>query len=88
MKDILVKQDVVFFGGFATSLYSKYMDTENPSVKKVPDFDVLCEDPILSAERLKRELDIKNITIEKGKEMGGMTMDDETFFNDSSNQNW
>ena len=70
VKDILVKQDVVFFGGFATSLYSKYMDTDNPSVKKVPDFDVLCEDPMLNAERLKRELDIKNITIEKGKEMG------------------
>ena len=25
---------------------------------------------------------------QKGKEIGGMTMDDETFFNDSSNQNW
>lgn len=70
VKDILVKQDVVFFGGFATSLYSKYMDTENVSVSKVPDFDVLCENPLLNAERLKRELDIDNITIEKGKEMG------------------
>jgi hypothetical protein len=70
VKEILVKQDVVFFGGFAASLYSKYMDTERSIVGKVPDFDVLCEDPELSAERLKRELDISNITIEKVKAIG------------------
>jgi len=70
VKEILVKQDVVFFGGFAASLYSKYMDTERSIVGKVPDFDVLCEDPELSAERLKRELEISNITIEKVKAIG------------------
>jgi len=46
------------------------MDTERSIVGKVPDFDVLCEDPELSAERLKRELDISNITIEKVKAIG------------------
>ena len=70
VKEILVKQDVVFFGGFAASLYSKYMDTDRSIVGKVPDFDVISEDPELSAERLKRELDIPNITIEKVKAIG------------------
>tara|TARA_B100001287_G_C22682180_1_gene531146 strand:- start:622 stop:2031 length:1410 start_codon:yes stop_codon:yes gene_type:complete len=70
VKDILVKQNVVFFGGFATSLYSKYMDTTNKVIEKVPDFDVLCEEPILNAERLKRELEIPNISIEKIKQIG------------------
>lgn len=70
VKDILVKQDVIFFGGFATSLYSKYMDTTNKITEKVPDFDVLCEEPILNAERLKRELEIPNISIEKVKNIG------------------
>lgn len=70
VKEILVKQDVVFFGGFAASLYSKYMDTERSIVGKVPDFDVISEDPELSAERLKRELEIPNITIEKVKAIG------------------
>ena len=67
VKGILVKQDVVFFGGFAASLYSKYMDTRNKCVEKIPDFDVLCEDPCINAERLRRELDIPNVTIEKVK---------------------
>lgn len=70
VKDILVKQDVIFFGGFAASLYSKYMDTKETIVEKVPDFDVLAEEPELSAERLKRELDIPNVTIEKVKAIG------------------
>jgi len=70
VKEILVKQDVVFFGGFAASLYSKYMDTKNKITEKVPDFDVLCEEPILNAERLKRELDISNVSIDKVKNIG------------------
>jgi len=70
VKGVLSKQDVVFFGGFASSLYSKYMDTKNPCVKKVPDFDVLSDNPSLNAERLRRELDIKNVTIEKVKGIG------------------
>ncbi len=65
VKGILVKQDVVFFGGFAASLYSKYMDTRNKCVEKIPDFDVICEDPCINAERLRQELDIPNVTIEK-----------------------
>jgi hypothetical protein len=69
-RDILINQDLVFFGGFASSLYSKYMDTKNPIVKKIPDFDVLSENPEHSAEMLVEDLDIKNLTIEKQKSIG------------------
>ena len=39
-----------------------------------------------TVEKKKKKKKKKNE--QKGKEIGGMTMDDETFFNDSSNQNW
>jgi hypothetical protein len=69
-KNILAKQDVVFFGGFAASLYSKYMDSKNPIVKKTPDFDVISENPENSAQMLMEELDLKNLYMEKKKKIG------------------
>ena len=63
-KDILCRLDIVFFGGFAASLYSKYMDTNNPITKKVPDFDVLSENPESSAQILIEELDMKGLSME------------------------
>ncbi len=69
-RDILINQDLVFFGGFASSLYSKYMDTKNPIVRKIPDFDVLSENPEHSAQMLVEDLDMKNLTIEKQKPIG------------------
>lgn len=69
-RDILINQDLVFFGGFASSLYSKYMDTKNPIVKKIPDFDVLSENPENSANMLMNELDLKNLTMEKHNAIG------------------
>ena len=63
-RDILSRQDIVFFGGFAASLYSKYMDTNNPITKKIPDFDVLSENPENSAQMLIEELDMKGLSME------------------------
>jgi hypothetical protein len=63
-RDILSRQDIVFFGGFAASLYSRYMDTNNPITKKVPDFDVLSENPENSAQMLIEELDMKGLSME------------------------
>jgi hypothetical protein len=46
VRDSLIEQGAVFFGAYATSLYSKYMTKEKQAFfKKVPDFDVLTEDP-------------------------------------------
>ena len=46
VRDTFVDLEVVFFGGYASALYSHYMpDHQRHLVKKIPDFDVLCEDP-------------------------------------------
>lgn len=42
-KNVLIEQNVVFFGGYAFSLYSKY--DNDFKCEKIPDFDVLSEDP-------------------------------------------
>ena len=56
-RDALIAQGVVFFGGYATSLYSKYTDAEPQSfMKKTPDFDVLAENPQQCAKILREHL--------------------------------
>lgn len=45
-RDSFVDQGVVFLGGYGTALYSKYMKADQRhQVEKIPDFDVLAEDP-------------------------------------------
>ena len=60
VRDAFIEQQVVFFGGYATSLYSRYMKFhEKRAVSSIPDFDVLHEDPEKCAnyvqERLKEQ---------------------------------
>jgi len=51
VRDAFIHQGVVFFGGYAVNLYSKYMPAnEQKLIKKIPDFDVLSEEPIKVAE--------------------------------------
>ena len=46
VKDVFIDEGVVFFGGYASSLYGEYMpDNQRHLVSKIPDFDVLCIDP-------------------------------------------
>ena len=46
IRDTFIDQGVVFFGGYASSLYGKYMPyKQQKMIKKIPDFDVLAEDP-------------------------------------------
>ena len=45
-RDAFIELGVVFFGGYASSLYSKYMPKDQQRlVEKIPDFDVLAEEP-------------------------------------------
>lgn len=45
VRDSLIDQGVIFFGGYASSLYSRYMSKNQRNLlKKIPDFDVLSED--------------------------------------------
>jgi hypothetical protein len=73
-RDTLINQSVVFFGGYAIALYSKYMPTKlQKKLKQVPDFDVLSTDPKTTAEILKERLlesDIQDVKIVYHKPIG------------------
>lgn len=46
VRDSFIEQGVVFFGGYASTLYSKYMpEDQKHLLKSIPDFDVLSTDP-------------------------------------------
>jgi hypothetical protein len=58
VRNTLIDQGVVFFGGYAASLYSKYMPQPRKRlIQSIPDFDVISEDHVtcatIVAERLE-----------------------------------
>lgn len=58
VRDSFIEQGVVFFGGYASSLYSKYMDaSQQKLIRQIPDFDVLAEDPDRCAMIIKERLE-------------------------------
>jgi len=74
VRSTFVNQGVVFFGGYAVSLYSQYMPKKQQiALQKVADFDVLSNDPETTAqivqERLK-DVGIKNTKIIKKDPVG------------------
>ena len=74
VKNTLVNQGVVFFGGYAISLYSQYMP-KNLRIKldKIADFDVLSNDPETTAQIIKerlKDINIKNVKIIKRDAIG------------------
>jgi hypothetical protein len=74
IRDILIDQEVVFFGGYAIRLYSRYMSKdEERLVKNIPDFDVLSENPELCATRVISHLEqekVPNVSMIKHDAMG------------------
>ena len=74
VRDTFINQGVVFFGGYAISLYAHYMPKHlQKKLAKVPDFDVLSEEPVKTAEILKERLQdegFKKIKIIKQKSIG------------------
>lgn len=62
-RDALIAEDVVFFGGFATSMYAKHMSAKEQAwVKQIPDFDVLCVDAGKCAENVAETLKAKGVS--------------------------
>ena len=56
VRDAFIDQEVIFFGGYASSLYSEYMPTKQKKlIKSIPDFDVLHEDPLVCGEYVKNK---------------------------------
>ena len=70
----LIDQDVVFFGGYALYHYSKYMPNKiQEKIDKNPDFDVLSETPLKTANIVQERLidvGIKNVNIYKRTNVG------------------
>lgn len=74
VKNTLINQGVVFFGGFANTLYSQYMPANlRKKLEKVADFDVLSNNPENTAEVIKERLGdngIKNVKLIKQNAVG------------------
>ena len=74
VRDYFINQGTVFFGGYAASIYSQYMSfKQRKIVKKIPDFDVLCENSERCVDGLKKTLeddDYKNVKIVKHNKIG------------------
>jgi hypothetical protein len=74
VKNTLVNQGVVFFGGYAVSLYSQYMPKNlKRKLEKIADFDVLSNEPETTAEIIKerlKDIGIKNTKIIKRDPIG------------------
>ena len=74
VRNTLIHQGVVFFGGYAISLYSQYMPKNlRRKLEKVADFDVLSNEPETTAEIVKerlKDLGIKNIKVIKREPVG------------------
>jgi hypothetical protein len=74
VKSTLMDQGVVFFGGYAVSLYSQYMPGHlRKRLEKIPDFDVLAEDPLIVSQIVKerlQDIDVKDVKIIKRPAVG------------------
>lgn len=74
VRSTLVNQGVVFFGGYAISLYSAYMPKQlRKKLEKVADFDVLSNEPETTAEIVKerlKDIHVKNVKIIKREPIG------------------
>lgn len=63
VKQALIKEGVVFFGGYANSLYMKYMpEAAKKNQHMLPDFDVLSVDPVETAKNVVECLKSQGIT--------------------------
>jgi hypothetical protein len=79
VRNTLINQGVVFFGGYAISLYSQYMPKNlRHKLERYADFDVLATDPQTTAEIVKERLgdiNIKNVKIIKHANIGDIIPD-------------
>ena len=74
VRNTLVNQGVVFFGGYAISLYSQYMPKNlQKQLERIADFDVLSNDPETTAQIIKerlKDIGVKNAKIIKRQPVG------------------
>lgn len=72
VRNSFISQGLVFFGGMANRMYMKYLNKKH-KLENIPDFDVLAEDPEVSATIVKERLQdegIKKVSIHKRTGVG------------------
>ena len=73
-RDHFIDMEAVFFGGYASSLYTRYMPNKQRSmIKTIPDFDVLHEDPEKCAKGLMEKIKkqgFSHVSIKEHEEVG------------------
>jgi hypothetical protein len=63
VKNAIIKQKLVFIGGYASSLYGKYMSAnEAKKIASIPDFDALAKNPKSAAIHIKDDLEKAGFT--------------------------
>jgi len=68
VRDSFIDQGAVFFGGYAGTLYSRYMPSSQKRViRSIPDFDVLCENAELTSSLVSKKLRESNNNVEVKK---------------------
>ena len=74
VKDSIIDQGLVFFGGYASELYSRYMPKKERKMlqHKNPDFDALSTDPETSAIIIKERLSDEGFQHVKISKRGGV----------------
>ena len=79
VRNTLIQDGVVFIGGFAISLYSRYMKgKKRAQTQHIPDFDVLALEPEKTAEAVKNALlqaQFKNVKVQKHSHIGELLSD-------------
>ena len=57
VRDVFIQEECVFFGSYASSLYSSRADASSTPPQNIPDFDVLAKDAKHVAQLAKKELE-------------------------------
>ena len=73
IRDTLINNDAVFFGGYANSLYKKFGTKEKEEKTEYPNYDILFDEPMKLATIVKEELernDVKQINITEHEKIG------------------
>ena len=80
VKDTLIDEGLVFIGGYASSLYGRYMpNNQRKQLQHVPDFDVLSENPKSTARIIKENLEhegFKHVKINVKPSVGNGLIDE------------
>jgi Poly(A) polymerase catalytic subunit len=74
VENTFIDQGCVFIGGYALSMYSQYMPKSlRHKLRRIPDFDVISEEPEKTAQIVKERLvdqDIKHVVVKKHPGIG------------------